>query len=271
MSAWGGTSKADWLQFPTLGAAGFGKALWITVSGRHGRASQVASTLYANKRYSACVQLDENELRTLIAQGEGRTIEFKQGLPRDEKTARSLCAFANTRGGSLIVGVTDKREAYGVPRPKEIMAKLREIASELLEPAIELQTTSLQLDDKNVVVAQVGSSRTKPHHVLRAGDEPEIVVRVGASNRVATGATLDSLRAAGHTSRPADPLDRRVLEWIAARGENADNPGGDATVARFSKAFNVGQQRSRRAFVRLERDGYLVAYGRGAARTYSLA
>lgn len=217
------------------------------------------------------MDLNEYELQTLIAQGEGRTIEFKQGLPRDEKTARSLCAFANTRGGYLIVGVTDHGEAYGVPRPKDVMSDLRRIASELLAPPITVQTTSLQLDGKNVVVAQVASSRAKPHAVARAEDEPETVVRVGASNRVATGATLDALRASPRGRQPSDPLEKRIVDWIASRGETAGNPGGDATVARFSQTMNVGGQRAKRAFVRLEREGFLVAHGHGAARTYGLA
>lgn len=49
-------------------------------------------------------------LREVIAAGEGRQVEFKRGLPRDEKTARTLVAFANTRGGLLIVGVGDRGE-----------------------------------------------------------------------------------------------------------------------------------------------------------------
>ncbi len=216
------------------------------------------------------MQLTESELRTLVAQGEGRTIEFKRGLPRDEKTARSLCAFANTRGGYLFVGVSDNGEAYGAPRPKHTMRELRRIAREFVEPALTIQCTTLELDGLPVVAARVISSRAKPHAVQRVNAEPEIVVRVGASNRAATGATLVALRGGVRSKRPADPLDRRVLEWIEKRGESAGNPGGDATVFRFSKELNVGKQRAQRAFVRLERDGFLVAHGQGAARVYTL-
>ena len=42
-------------------------------------------------------------------------------------------------------------------------------------------------------------------------------------------------------------------------------------MARFARANNVGVQRARRAFVHLEREGYLVAHGEGASRVYTLA
>lgn len=217
------------------------------------------------------MQIGPEELLELLQQREGRTLEFKQGLPRAEKAARTLCAFANTRGGTLLVGVTDKGEPYGVARAKEVMATLRTLAEEQLSPAISIQTTSVELDGKSIVVARVSASRWKPHAVLREEREPEVVVRVGASNRAATGATLTALRSTPRTGKPADPLERRVLEWIASRSTRARLPGGDATVARFAKANNVGLQRARRAFVKLERDGFLVAHGRGGARVYGLA
>lgn len=217
------------------------------------------------------MNLTEEELLELIAQKEGRTLEFKQGLPRDEKTARTLCAFANTRGGYLLVGVMDNREVCGAPRPRETMATLRRIAAELLEPPIEIQATLVSVRGKPVIAVRVNASRQKPHSVLREEREPEVVVRVGASNRGATGATLDALRNTPRTGKPSDALERRILEWIASRNTKARLPGGDATVARFAKAQNVGLQRAQRAFVRLERDGYLVAHGRGGARAYSLA
>lgn len=38
------------------------------------------------------MRIDPAELAASIAAGEGKSLEFKRGLPRDAKVARTLCA-----------------------------------------------------------------------------------------------------------------------------------------------------------------------------------
>ena len=71
------------------------------------------------------VNLSAQDLLSCMVKGEGTRLEFKRRLPRDEKAARTLCAFANTRGGLLIVGVTDRGRVHGVHHPAEVGDKLR--------------------------------------------------------------------------------------------------------------------------------------------------
>ena len=49
----------------------------------------------------------ENEIAKLLEEKEGELIEFKAVLPPSRSIAQILCAFANTRGGSLVLGVDD--------------------------------------------------------------------------------------------------------------------------------------------------------------------
>ena len=49
-----------------------------------------------------------------IESGESRHTEFKRGLGDLEAVGRAICAFANTEGGVLILGVADTREIVGV-------------------------------------------------------------------------------------------------------------------------------------------------------------
>ncbi len=216
------------------------------------------------------MNLSETELLELIAQGEGRNLEFKRGLPRDEKLARTLCAFANTRGGMLMVGVNDNGSLHLCPRPAEVMADIRRVADEFLEPPVPIEVTSVSCETGTIVAAQVNVSLERPHHVVHGSREREIVVRVGSSNREAKGATLTALHNHRSGTRPRDPLEAKILAWVAERGRLARDPGGDATPALFGESFNIGQQRARKAFVRLERDGYLVAHGTGKRKYYGL-
>jgi predicted HTH transcriptional regulator len=216
------------------------------------------------------VDISEAELLERIAEGEGRSLEFKRGLPRDERLARTLCAFANTRGGLLLVGVEDDGRIVGAPRPRETASEIRRIARDFVEPPVRVEVRPVRCEEGVVVVARVNVSPERPHRLLRSDRDHEIVVRVGASNRVARGATLAALRAQRTASRPRNELERQILAWVRKRVRRSSHPGGDATPAGFGKAHNIGVQRARKAFVRLENDGLLVGHGRGSGRYYGL-
>lgn len=206
------------------------------------------------------MNLQADELARLIAAGEGKSLEFKRGLPAEAKIARTLCAFANTRGGLLLIGVGDRGELVGAPRPRETMATLRAVAAERLDPPLTVQVGALDLGRCRIVWCSVPVSPARPHAALDDSGAREIVARVGASNRRASGATLGSIRAQRVTK--LDDLQRQVLAWIA------EHPEG-ATVAAFARARNVGRQRALKAFIQLELSGRLVAHGAGARREYA--
>src|SRR5688572_29705213 len=216
------------------------------------------------------MNLSEADLRAILDEGEGRMLEFKRGLPRDDKTARSLCAFANTRGGMLAIGVTDRGEVWGVPQPRDVMARLRRIAEERIEPPVRTALQSVEIEGHSVVCCRVPASRERPHAVVREDGHREIVVRAGSSNRVAQGATLAALKSGSGAKHGLDDLERAVLGFVAAHAQHGASSGA-ATVQAFADAHNVGRQRARRAFVALERAGMLVGHGNGSRRLYECA
>jgi hypothetical protein len=219
------------------------------------------------------VQLEPDELRRLIAGGEGKNLEFKRGLPGAAKVARTLCAFANTRGGLLLIGVGDRGELVGAPRPRETMQALRSVAQDGLEPPLAVELGSLELEGRRIVWCSVPLSPRRPHAALDErgpGRTGRVLVRVGASNRAASGASLRAIQDQRTAGRSLEPLERDVLRWVAMRMRGRADPAGDATVAGFARAHNVGLQRARRAFTRLELAGRLVGHGAGARRVYGL-
>lgn len=210
--------------------------------------------------------LSLDELRAAILEGEGRRIEFKRGLPNDVKVARSLCAFANTRGGLLFIGVGDHGELEGAPRPDETARKLAEIAARRIDPPIVPRVEQFSIDGVRLIVARVAASRSRPHAVLSDGEPPEVVVRSGSSNRAASRQTLAALKNGRGARSSLGAFERGVLEFVESRSTSDPNAG--ATAADFARARNVGLQRARRAFTRLEREGFLIGVGIGPNRRY---
>ena len=215
------------------------------------------------------MKLLPSELAAQIAHGEGKQLEFKRGLPRDEKTARTLAAFANTRGGLLLIGVGDRGELIGAPKPRQTLERLREIAESSIVPPLAVELGLVELEAHTIVCCSVALSPKRPHAVLRAGAEPEIVVRAGSSNRAADGPTLKALKRQRGSRAGLDELSKRALEWVDRLSRNGTLADSPATVGRFCDAFNIGRQRGRRAFIELEREGLLVGHGFGARRVFS--
>jgi hypothetical protein len=215
------------------------------------------------------MNLRPDELAAAIAAGEGRATEFKRGLPGEHKVARTLAAFANTRGGLLLIGVGDRGELVGAPRPDPTIRTLRDIAARRVEPPLSVEVQRVRLAERTIVACSVPLSPSRPHAAVREDGTREVVVRSGSSNRVADGATARALAIPRARGGAGSELGKRILEWV--RSETRRDRETGTTVAAFCAARNVGKQRARRAFLDLELAGRLVGHGPKAARRYTSA
>src|ERR1700688_203746 len=79
-------------------------------------------------------QRAEIDVPRLINQGEGATIEFKQSLEADARTGakdpkaldgvlKTIAAFLNTEGGTLLIGVSDDGKVRGLGQDYALLGK----------------------------------------------------------------------------------------------------------------------------------------------------
>jgi len=225
------------------------------------------------------MEFTADELLRRIADGEGARLEFKRGLPSPDKVARTLSAFANTKGGLLLVGVDDHGVVMGAPRPREVGEELRAIAGLRVEPPLAPMVQVVRVEGLPVVACYVAASAARPHGALLESGLRDVCVRLGSSTRTAEGVTLVSLQRSVAGAGPESPLERDVLTWLARqRDPGANRAPGDrraagaarATVEAFADAHNVGRTRARRAFVSLERAGRIIGHGAGGGREFAL-
>ena len=52
------------------------------------------------------------DLLSLLKRPEGKTLEFKRDLSSPQSALRTVVAFANTAGGTLLLGVEQRREGF---------------------------------------------------------------------------------------------------------------------------------------------------------------
>jgi len=70
----------------------------------------------------------------LIKTGESDTVEFKEKF--DERTIESAVAFANTKGGMIFIGVSDKNNIKGIKIGKEALNHWTNQISQSTDPRI---------------------------------------------------------------------------------------------------------------------------------------
>ncbi len=56
--------------------------------------------------------MNSDKLKNIIKQGENETTEFKRRW--NDKYLKTICAFANTNGGIMLIGIDDDKSVIGV-------------------------------------------------------------------------------------------------------------------------------------------------------------
>jgi len=97
------------------------------------------------------------KLNLLIREGEGLTVEFKEQYT--SKIDRDIVAFANTKGGCILLGVADDGKKVGRKLSNKTKAKIHSLARNC-EPSINISRI-IQLG--NVAVVEIPEGDEKPY------------------------------------------------------------------------------------------------------------
>jgi predicted HTH transcriptional regulator len=110
-------------------------------------------------------------LRKLVTRGEGQHLEFKRKATYPDKIVRELIAFANSEGGTLLVGVDDDQSIPGVKFPEEESIALQDALKKHCRPQITFQETLIPLSEKRYVLQwQIPRSDRRPHFFAQDGN-----------------------------------------------------------------------------------------------------
>ena len=149
------------------------------------------------------MDLTERWLMELIKRGESETVEFRRSFGKE--TLRTLCAFANTKGGEIWIGIADDGTVVGALVGKE---SLRDWANQIhRELGIHAHLETVELEGKTVVRISVDESSDKP--VRYRG---RAYVRSGSSDRQATEEE-ETRWVLERTGQTWDALPERRARW----------------------------------------------------------
>jgi len=99
------------------------------------------------------------EIQKLVAAGESQQVEFKKKAAHPDKIVRELIAFANTAGGTLLIGVEDNGTLAGVPFPDEEILDVKRTICRHTRPPLNVHFETIALNQKKFLV----KIHTAPH------------------------------------------------------------------------------------------------------------
>lgn len=111
-----------------------------------------------------------------ISKGEGAQLDFKFRIDDQRKIARTLVAFANSHGGSLLIGVKDNGKIAGV-NPEEEFHMIQGAADLFTKPEVQFESKTWQEGHHFVLEIVVPKSELK-HKALDDDGKLKSYVRV---------------------------------------------------------------------------------------------
>jgi len=217
--------------------------------------------------------MTSDDVRRLATLGEGRTLEFKNRVPRPERIAREVIALANTDGGKVLVGVDDDGTVLGVKDAQEEFYALQTALDDRILPPVDLRFEPVRISrTREVLVVHVPASVDRPH-VLRPDRRPDgtlppqrAFVRVADQSVEASREAVALMKAEGRGDAVAftfGDAERRLLEYLD-RHERI-------TVKEYARMNKLPPWKASKALVMLARAGIVALHPREGGDDYFTA
>lgn len=123
--------------------------------------------------------MNKGELKKITGTGESDTVEFKDNF--DKETIETAGAFANTKGGVILVGVSNKGVIKGIQIGSGTLKDWTNKISQSTDPRLIPEVEQSRIDGRDIVIFHIKEFPIKPISV-----SGRCFKRVGNSNRQMT-------------------------------------------------------------------------------------
>lgn len=191
-------------------------------------------------------------IKHLIFNGEGVTLDFKKTITSCEKIARTMVSFANNQGGRLLIGVADDGRIVGVKSEEEEKYMILQAAHLYCRPALDPVFEEVYIDDKLVLIVEIDESDLKPHYALSEDKKWWVYIRVNDKSMLASKVVLDVLK---HSSKSDGILleysakEQSLLKYLADHER--------ITAKEYSRLIKLSQRNTNRILVNLVLTGVI--------------
>ena len=185
-------------------------------------------------------------IKRLIREGENNRIDFKKTITNNSKIAKTLVAFANSKGGSLLIGVADDGTIAGVKQEEEEKYMISKAAREYCYPIINPTFEEIIVDDKLVLIAHISESEKKPHFALDNQLKWWAYIRVADESVLASKIVVDVLKQGNNSEGVLisySDSEKKLLTFLSEHGK--------ITLKQFSKLLRCSNKKAQKILVNL--------------------
>jgi len=125
------------------------------------------------------------ELLDIISKGETIQVQFKANVTNEQSIAQEMVAFANTKGGTILIGVDDKTwDIIGLTDDdlRRLTNLLVNASSQHVKEPIFIETDTIEYEGKKVLIVNVPEGIAKPYK----DNDGIIFMKNGANKRKVT-------------------------------------------------------------------------------------
>src|SRR3989344_6099040 len=115
--------------------------------------------------------MDKKELLKLTRTGEGLTLEFKENI--SSNLGKEICAFANTNGGKILLGIKDDGKVLGIKTTNSLKSQIQDYARNM-DPIFSVETE----EAGNILIIHVAEGKEKPYSV-----NGQFFIRIGPNSQ----------------------------------------------------------------------------------------
>ena len=209
--------------------------------------------------------LATTDIAGIIGLSESRTLEFKRDLSSLQPILKVLVAFANTAGGTLVIGREDDGTVTGLADPEREAERLASAVADGIRPLLLPDIELAEHHGKRLLVVRV-AWWPGPFFLRAKGPEAGVIVRLGSTNRRADESTLERLRLApGNRAFDQMPcvgarLDDLDLDSAGRRFRAVGRDLDDATLESLGIVVRHGHER-------VPSNGGVILFGQPTARS----
>lgn len=208
--------------------------------------------------------MTRQDLKNLIATGESSFLEFKHKVASPEKIAREIAAFANTNGGTILIGVSDNGELVGTESYMEEEFWLEE-AAKLCVPEIDIHMELLNIGNKDIVIVEVPEAEKKPIY-LKGKKRRKVFVRQADESMLANEELIEVMKLGSQEEGITFEFgenERLLFRFL--------NEYSEITVERFSTIINTTTYTAAKILVNLVSVGVLDLFEKDGVAHYTFS
>ncbi len=201
----------------------------------------------------------------MLIKGEDEILDFKQTISSASKIAKTMVAFANHRGGTLLIGIRDNKTVAGI-RTEDEKYMLDLAASFYCKPEVKIKIEEWEIEGKLVLECTIFEGDEKPYYAKDEAAKWWAYIRVKDKCLLASKIVVDVLRRRAlkkGTQINYSSKETALFEYL--------NTNDKITLKQYSKMLNLSRQRASKILVNLISTGLIRNHTTEKTEFYTLS